>query len=1186
MIVTCASCGTANRADRKFCSNCGSALAVVCPSCSSANLPGERFCGECGSSLAAGAARESGTIPTATQATAAVPAADVPTAQGPVAERRLVSVLFADLVSFTTLAEAHDPEFVREILSAYFDAARGVVERYGGSIEKFIGDAVMAVWGAPSGHEDDAERAVRAALELVESVAALGVPLGVANLQARAAVMTGEAAVTLGAVGEGLVAGDLVNAAARLQAVAGSGSVLVGEQTQQATGDSIAYAPAGEHVVKGKSLPIAAWRALRVVAGRRGFGRNDQLEAPFVGRATELRALKDSLAATGAERRARFVLVTGQAGIGKSRLAWELEKYVDGLVEAVYWHRGRSPSYGEGIAFWALAEMVRSRAGIAETDSSGPAAEKLGAMLADFIADADERRWIEAHLRVLLGLDEATGGDRNEQWAAWRRLFEAIAERGTTVLVFEDVQWADDGLLDFIESLFEWSRTRPILVIGLSRPELLERRPGFGQSSRNTVLVHLEPLTADEMRELLEGLAPDLDAELVDGVVRRAEGVPLYALELVRMLAGSDGTGGADVALAIPPSLRALVAARLDGQDPTDRSLLQDAAVLGQAFTLSALSAVSGRDVEDLDRRLSALVRREFLVRDVDPRSPERGQYAFVQGVVREVAYSTLSRKDRRVRHLAAARYFEGLDDDTVATILATHYLEAYHAAPDDEQGRAIRSQARIALRASADRSSRLHNYGQAVRDLGRALELADDDAERAAVMFRQAELSMADAKFDDTVALAERAREAYVGLGDDIGRRQAIALVGQVELLGRDERDADKRFREALDGLDPTREPAAFARFASELARVHMRSDAGAEGAMWAERALEAAGPLRLVEVIAEAINTRGVCLQSLGRLDEGIALIRAAADLAAANGLSAAEIRARFNLAGRMFADDPLEAASELRRAFDLALRTGRREWLLASANFLAGTRLVFGDLAGALAVLDEVPAEIWAPEERADAIETRAQVAAYRGDASGHDAMMVEARTLAGAAMGSQRLWSWALDESNVALAEGRLDDAARLAEQVGGNWAFWRHINRLHVALRRRDLGGARLETAAEPYRNELGRTPDVFRKGAEAGIALLEGRRETGLAILRDVRRRAADLGVEWLIGEVVLDAINLLGPTDPEVATLAAEARAVYQRTGDNAHLARLDEALEATDDPGHRPGRVTPAVKTTTVAS
>jgi class 3 adenylate cyclase/tetratricopeptide (TPR) repeat protein len=1168
--VPCPSCGTENRPDRKFCSNCGSPLAISCPTCGTPNLPGERFCGECGTPLASGAAGGPPREPARTVGN------DVPAdaSAAPVAERRLVSVLFADLVGSTALAETRDAETVREILSAYFAAARGVVERYGGTVEKFIGDAVMAVWGAPTAREDDAERAVRAALDIVDAVAGLREPLAVPELAARAAVLTGEAAVTVGAVGEGLVAGDLVNAAARLQSVAEAGTVFVGVDTERAARDAIAFEPAGAHIVKGKTLPLDAWRALRVVAGRRGAGRSEGIEAPFVGRVAELRNLKELLAATGAEGRAHFALVSGQAGIGKSRLAWELEKYVDGLVEAVYWHRGRSPSYGEGIAYWALAEMVRGRAGIAEADDPATAAAKLQTMLDEYVADPDDRRWIERHVRVLVGLDESADGDRSEQFGAWRRLFEAISERGTAVLVFEDLQWADDGLLDFVESLFEWSRQRPILVIGLTRPELLERRPGFGQASRNAFLVYLEPLADDEMRELLRGLAADLPASVVDPVVRRAEGIPLYAIELVRMLRASGSDGDSQSDLAIPPSLHALVAARLDALEPVDRALLQDAAVLGQAFTVPALSSVNGRDAAELEGRLSRLVRREFLVHDVDPRSPERGQFAFVQSVVREVAYSTLSRRDRRLRHLAAARHFEALEDETIATVLATHYLEAYRAAPDDEQGRAIRAQARLALRASADRSARLHNYSQAVHELDRAIELSDDEVERAAVLLRSAELELFDAKFDEAIGHAELARAAYLALGDDLAARHASALVGHVELQrGRDSM-ARERFREALDGLDPSRDPAAFARFASELARVHMRADEGAEGAQWAERALEAAGPLRLVEVVAEAMDTRGVCLQSLGRLDESEALIRAAADLAAAHRLSGAEIRARFNLGGRLFLDDPRGGARELAVAYDVALRTGRREWLLASVNFLAGTLQVLGEFDQALAALDQVPPERWSPDTLGDATHTRALVAAYRGDEARSQEMLDEARGLVGATGDTQREWSLALDEAMLALAEGRLDDTLAAAERVGGNWAFWGSVMRFHVALRRRDATVARRASAERTLEAELGAVPDVMRGGLGACLDLLEGRREAGLARLRESGRAADESGIDWLFGDVRLDAAHVLGADDPETLRLATQARATYERIGDVVHLARLDEALDGAE--GRRRAGVT----------
>ena len=379
-----------------------------------------------------------------------------------------MSVLFADLVGFTALAEDRDPEEVRELLSRYFDTAREIVGRYGGTVEKFIGDAVMAVWGAPTAHEDDAERAVRAGPELTEVVPKLAP--GAADLRLRAAVNTGEAAVTVGAIGEGMVAGDLVNTASRLQAVAPPGGVLVGEATYRTTNRAIAFEEAGDQTLKGKDLPVRAWRALHVVAVVGGAGRTERVEPPFVGRDAELRLLKDSFHATAREKRARLVSVIGPAGIGKSRLAWELEKYIDGLVEPVYWHRGRSPAYGEGVTFWALGEMVRERAGIAEGEDPRSTRSKLSATLADYVADQDDRRWMEPRLAVLLGIEESVPGEREELYAAWRALFEGVAARRPVVLVFEEFHWADAGLIEFVASILEWSRTHPILIVNAGSP--------------------------------------------------------------------------------------------------------------------------------------------------------------------------------------------------------------------------------------------------------------------------------------------------------------------------------------------------------------------------------------------------------------------------------------------------------------------------------------------------------------------------------------------------------------------------------------------------------------------------------------------------------------------------------------------------------------------------------------------
>ena len=647
--MRCEACGSENRDGRRYCAQCGAELVVACPTCGAANEPGDRFCGACG---------------TAMEAAAAAPAPPAATT-----ERRMVSVLFADLVGFTALAGARDPEAVRELLTAYFDAARRAVERHGGTVEKFIGDAVMAVWGAPVAQEDDAERAVRVALELVDAVRALGERTGIA-LDARAAVATGEAAVTVGAVGQGIVAGDLVNTASRMQGAAEQGAVLVDDATRRMTEAAIVCEPAGAFELKGKPEPVVLWRAVRVSAARRGVGRSAGLDPPFVGRERELRLLKDVFHATEGGR-AHLVTVTGIAGIGKARLAWEFEKYADGLADEVLWHRGRCLSYGDGVAFWALAEMVRMRARIVEDDPAATAAAKLEAVVHEWVTDAGDRDWVMPPLLHLLGLAQIPDGDRERLFPAWRRFFEAMAERLPVVLVFEDMHWADQSLLTFVEYLLEWSRDHRLFVLGLARPELAERRAGFGAMSRSFTSLALEPLPRDAMRELVSGMVPGLPVEAAAHIAAAAEGVPLYAVETARMLldrgviarAGDGGyrVTGAIADIEIPETLHALVAARLDGLSDDERRLVQQAAVLGKTFTLDGLAAVSGLGRDPISETLARLARKELVAVQTDPRSPERGQYGFVQDMVRTIARDTLGRRERKRLHLATADHLARL---------------------------------------------------------------------------------------------------------------------------------------------------------------------------------------------------------------------------------------------------------------------------------------------------------------------------------------------------------------------------------------------------------------------------------------------------------------------------------------------------------------------------------------------
>ncbi len=947
--MTCSACGAENRAGRKFCSSCGAALARACPACGAANEPDDRFCGECGSPLEGG-----------------------PPAALPEAERRLVSVLFGDLVGFTPLSEDRDPEEVRELLSRYFDSARRVIERYGGTVEKFIGDAVMAVWGTPVAREDDSERAVRAGLELVEVVSALGSEVGAPGLAMRAGVVTGEAAVTVAAEGQGMVAGDLVNTASRVQGAAEPGTVLVGERTRRASEAAIAYDEAGSHELKGKSEPVPLWRATRVMAARRGEGRATGLEAPFVGREGELRLIKDLFHATAEERRARLVSVVGIAGIGKTRTSWEFEKYVDGLVESVRWHRGRCLAYGEGVAYWALAEMVRMRAGILEQEPPESAAAKLRATVEEHIPDVEEQSWVEPRLGQLLGLAEEGSSEREELHAAWRLFFERLAERAPTVLVFEDLQWADTGLLDFIEYLLDWSRSHPLYVLTLARPELAERRPTWGAGKRNFTSLALEPLSDEAMDELLAGLVPGLPHELRRSIRERSEGVPLYAVETVRMLLDrgllrQDGTryvaeGPVD-SLEVPETLHALIAARLDGLEPGERRALDDAAVLGKTFTRASLAALSGMSENELEPILASLVRKDFLSVEADPRSPERGNYGFLQSLVQRIAHETLSRKERKARHLAVAEHLEeswGSEEAEIVEVVASHYLDAYRADPDAKDAEEIRGRARAALAAAGRRAASVAAWPEARRYFEQGAELAEDEPRVRAELLEDAGATASAARAGSGIELFEQAIALFTaeGLTHPAARVEA-KLAQELWNAGQIDTAAERMQRsyEVLSGDEPDADLAALA---AQLGRFLYFTGKFDEAAAPIEFALEIAEALGVPAVLSQALNTKHLILSSRGRGEEAQALVRHALEVALEHDLTNEALRGYYNLAYRAVGRDRYDEAREIdEQGLALARRRGYHAWEEGFIGHLRGDRTLLGDWDGVVPTDEELAA-----------------------------------------------------------------------------------------------------------------------------------------------------------------------------------------------------------------------------------
>ena len=1167
--MVCANCGWSNAPERKFCGECGAPLAQTCAACGAANAVGVKFCGECGSQLGPGRHLS----PVGSLRPAELSAAPARPETTIVAELRLVSVLFADLVGFTARSEALDPEEVRELLSNYFDVCRGVIDRYGGTVEKFIGDAVMAVWGAPAATEDDAERAVRAALDLVAAVTALGAEVGAPELRARAGVLTGEAAVTLGATGQGMVAGDLVNTASRLQAAAEPGTVLVGETTMHAAGQAIAFASLPPLTLKGKEEPVPVWQAQRVVAQRRGVGRSERAEPPFVGREEELRLLKELLHATARDQRVRLVSVTGLAGIGKSRLAWEFRKYVDGLSADVYWQQGRSPSYGEGIAFWALGEMVRMRANITEGEDPSLARAKLTASVAEFVPDPEERRWVEQALAYLLGLADAPAGDREELFSAWRTFFERIADRGPTVLVFEDLQWADPGLIDFIESIVEWSRTRALFVLTLSRPELLQRRPTWGAGQRSFTALHLEPLAPEAMAALLRGFVAGLPEAVVEQVLQRAEGVPLYAVETIRMLVDQgqlverDGvlivTGTLGI-LEIPDTLHALIASRLDGVAPEERALLQDAAVLGQSFAVPALAAVSGRDPSALATPLRDLVRKELLAPITDPRSPERGHYTFVQGLIREVAYGTLAKPERRAKHVAAAGYFEGLDDEELVGVVATHYTEAQRATTEGPERDALAARARDWLTQAGRRALALGSSEQALVYLEQALALTQDPAERAALLDTAGDAAYRADAFERAVehfdaAIANHKRAGDVDAAARSAARLADVLGGGMQRVAEGVARAEQALAELGDGGSER----AQADLAAILALLQSAWGGAPEPALaWAEKACTLAERLDDTELLGRAIGAKSATMYRLGRHREAVMLARGRMALAEAGGSLLAQAEASLYVSIFVLDEDPHESIRVQLEAAELARRAGARGLETVSLLNAAEGAVGLGQWDDARAALDALRQRELSTPRRIQLELCESLLAAFSGDAS-LAVSLLDATADTAQNENVVARSNYHLMRANVHLAADELETAYRHAtasleaEPSGINSPAALAIQ-MRAALWLGDATRSR-ETLSGMQGFRGGWMAAVRLTGA-AGLAAVEGRHEdAAVAYGRAFEAwRALDSPLDLAL--CALDRAVLRG-SRPAAGGEDEEAREIFTRIGATPFLARLDRA-------------------------
>jgi predicted ATPase/class 3 adenylate cyclase len=931
--VTCSSCGTENPEGARFCLNCGNAVNVV--------------------------------------------------PQPLREERKIVSVLFADLVGFTAQSEEMDPEEVLALLQPYHARLRAELERYGGTVEKFIGDAVMALFGAPVSHEDDPERAVRAALAIRDSLTEDG------ELHLRIGISTGEALVVLDARperGVGMASGDVVNSAARLQVTAPIDGILVDDATYRATTRAIDYDVHPPIRVKGKSERIAVHQATSVKA-RFGADVRQDGGSPLIGRTSDLQLLEGGLERAITGRQPQLITLIGVPGIGKSRLVWELFRHVDDAKELVVWRQGRCLPYAESISYWALGEIVKAEAGILETDEAPEALAKVRRSVAGLVESAQDADWIVHHLAMLIGAEsgaELRGDRRGEAFAAWRRYLEALADQRPTVLVFEDLHWADDGLLDFIDGLIEWVTDVPLLVVATSRPELLGRRPGWSGGKTNAITITLAPLSEAETRTLVGRLVEQavMPVALSELVLDRVQGNPLYAEEYARLLAERGR-------IDLPASVQGIIAARIDGLSRDEKELLHDAAVVGKVFWSGALVAMRGVSRMQVEERLHALERREFVRRDRRSSLADETEYSFRHILVRDVAYGQVPRGDRAARHFRVAAWLEHLGRPAEhAELVAGHYVTAL------ELGRAAGQavddyvpRAREALLQAGARALALSSFAAAARHFRAALDLmAADDAARPMALFGYGKARrVSEEKGAEELAEAE----ALLLAG---GQRElaAEAAVLQAELawfLGTGELAAQhvRRARELVDDLEPS---FAKALVLSDASRFHMLRAERAEAILVGERALAIAEELGLQEVRAHALNNIGTARLDSGDLS-GLAQLAQAVEIAT-------EIRSREVARAWINSSYAYWRIGDMRRRSEamLAALKSAQEFGDASAERFARVSLPAihygrGEWDEATTLLDEQIADSQTSGghvRESDMRETRSRIRLARGDIEG--------------------------------------------------------------------------------------------------------------------------------------------------------------------------------------------------------
>jgi class 3 adenylate cyclase/tetratricopeptide (TPR) repeat protein len=845
-------------------------------------------------------------------------------------ERKVVTALFCDLVGFTSRAEEMDPEDVAALLAPYHARLKDELERRGGTVEKFIGDAVMALFGAPVAHEDDPERAVRAALAIRDFARDEG-------LELRVGITTGEALVAVDArpeLGETMATGDVINTAARLQAAAPINGVLVGDATYRATREAIEYDEREPVEAKGKARAVPVWE---VVAPRARITLDRLHGTPLVGRSHELTLLDGALTRAQQELSPQLVTLVGVPGIGKSRLVFELSQLIDRRPEIITWRQGRCLPYGDGVTFWALGEIVKAQAGILETDS----AETTQAKLRNVVSDP----WVESYLGPLVGLaaEHELGGDRRgEAFAAWRQFVESLAEERPLVTVIEDLHWADETLLDFVDHLVDWASGIALLVVCTARPELLERRTAWGGGKPNALTLSLSPLSDDETARLIAGLLERsvLPAETQQALLVRAGGNPLYAEQFARMLE----EGGAVEEERLPETVQGLIASRLDLLPADEKAVLQDGAVLGKTFWTGGVAKLSEIDAEELSRSLHALERKQFVRRERQSTVADETEHAFRHLLVRDVAYGQIPRAERAEKHRLAAEWIESLRrSEDQAEMLAHHYLQALEltrAAGGDVEPLADR--ARLALRDAGDRALGLYALSAAARFYAAAIELwPEGDADLPQLLFRYGSSVR---KSERGAEALERAYDALIAAGEREAAAASLAMLATLAWHRGDSALSFERLEGAAGLLSDAPASPEKAFVLSQVCRYRMLAGEAEDALRVGSEALAMAEALGLEDVRASTLNSMGTARANTGDM-RGIEELELSIAVALAANSSEC-VRGYTNLSAIYMETAQLDLAE---RTGTEGIRAAERFGDEIDLRFIRGHRMTYAYFAG---------------------------------------------------------------------------------------------------------------------------------------------------------------------------------------------------------------------------------------------